>query len=378
MSKNNNSKYASPRSGHVVDDSTGAIADLCGSMPLQDCTNRSRQMQHQTGNRVLVTGIAGDQEGANCSPASSEKSDSVSSATEDFLNDSTPTYSKLSIGPNSQQHLPLDNYLSKNEKPMPSSDLQRSRQLALAVESKMNTNHLSEDKAYQHAILAGLLWQSIVGEQVRFPKSWFNGQRSRPMMSDSTMVTASPWMYISKHRVLSNPFLNQIVPIKRNVSKGRLMLHIVIQDQRTLKPIQDVAVGCFHPKYVHNQKECNDIEDDARDVWMAIRKTGSNSHSRQQSINPAGSLIDSILCVETKWKSNKVYGKKSPIGDQKGLVTNDNVAAIYGDKPPLKTVVMTESVAFKILSDSKERSAVGASSPAILLLHEFLFKRLPY
>ena len=72
-------------------------------------------MQHQTGNKALVTGISGHQEGAICSSASSEKSDLASSATEDFLIDITPTYSKVSTGPSSQRHFPLDNYLFMNK-----------------------------------------------------------------------------------------------------------------------------------------------------------------------------------------------------------------------------------------------------------------------
>jgi hypothetical protein len=140
------------------------------------------------------------------------------------------------------------------------------------------------DSGYAHAQSAGLLWQTIVGEHVRFPKHWFeDGQRvplmgslprqpaagedgsgSPPLPLPSPSSSSShhkEWMYIAKHRIQGNPTLSKIVRPRlgrnshttsnRIKCNGRLLLHFIIQDQQTWTPLVDLVIGCFHPKYAH-------------------------------------------------------------------------------------------------------------------------------
>lgn len=376
------------QNGQGIQDSTGAIADLCISNLISNHYEFQAKIKPKGKNStVLITNITSASKVVFHNGATIEHTDTLSSSTEDFLNVLSPSHARIPLASIEQYNTSCESVPScrATEKSIMLSTAEQQEKKEISLRSNICMNNSNEDNAYRHAQMAGLLWQTLVGEQVRFPKTWYNGQRSRPMMSDS--MTSSSWLYVSKHRVRANPFLNHLIqspnPAKKNAPKGRLILHLLIQNEMTLKHIQDVVVGCFHPKYVRNDskgdKTLSNIEEDSRDIWLAVRKVGNN-HSLEQSNVDTTSLLDSILCVDTKWKNNnKNLGKKSPIGDQKGLVTNDNVAAIYGDKPPLKTVVVNERVAYTLVRSAQESSSIESSNPAsILLLQEFLFKRIHY
>lgn len=357
-------------------DSTGAVADLCLSAnSLSSHKDFLAKIKEKRQNQpVVITNIASASNKTSCNAKAIDHSDTLSSSTDDFLN--------VNVLSPSQYRVPLAPIEKPNTSWESSPNSNATEKSAIIPSSKDDTGVPSdvgmancplEDNAFRHAKLAGLLWQTLVGQQVRFPKTWYNGQRSRPMMSDA--IASPPWLYLSKHRVRANPFLNHLIqspiPSNQTVPKGRLLLHLIVQHEVTLKHIQDVVVGCFHPKYARHSSSANkqqsNFDEDSRDIWMAVRKAGSYESKEL--------LLDTILCVDTKWKTNKNLGKKSPIGDQKGLVTNDNVAAIFGDKPPLKTAVINERVTYNLLQTAKERSSVENSNPvSILLLQEFLFK----
>jgi hypothetical protein len=364
-------------------DATGAIADLCRSAdPLSSPSGFLAKIKERRQNRpAVITNIVSASNEASYNDKTIDHSDTLSSSTDDFLNVNllSPSQHRAPLAPIEKPNTSWESSpnSSATEK---SVTIPASKEETRAPSNVGMNNCPLKDNAYRHAQLAGLLWQTLVGQQVRFPKTWYNGQRSRPMMSDAT--TTPPWLYLSKHRVRANPFLNYLIqspnPTNQTVPKGRLLLHLIIQHEVSLRHVQDVVVGCFHPKYARHASSGNkllsSVEEDSRDVWMAVRKAGNNNTSEESNVGTEF-LLDSILCVDTKWKKNKNIGKKSPIGDQKGLVTNDNVAAIYGDKPPLKTAVINERVAYNLLQTAKERCPVGNSNPvSILLLQEFLFK----
>ena len=245
------------------------------------------------------------------------------------------------------------------------------------------------DPGYRHAQKAGLLWQTLVGEHVRFPKTWFDGQRT-PMMGSLPKQDTyeSPrdkevkdWMYIAKHRVKGNPTLQQIVRVRRSRGsqtsrvgcKGRLLLHIVVQDQMTWTPVQDLVLGCFHPKYAAGDS-VDQIADDVRDIWMAVRR-------RRTHLNKVKTLVDPFLIPASSVNEYTLEGiaKASPFGNSRRSVTNENVASVFGEKPPVRTLMMTESNLYEKICAAKDHSIQTSSSGpapsiAILLVQEFLFK----
>ena len=91
------------------------------------------------------------------------------------------------------------------------------------------------DPAFQHAILAGSLWQSLVGQCVRFPKEWWHPHRTAPLGCSSTNEEMNKWQYFDRYRIHGNEFLNK--QVKRRDEPGQLLLHIVVRDFMTSNPI---------------------------------------------------------------------------------------------------------------------------------------------
>jgi hypothetical protein len=240
---------------------------------------------------------------------------------------------------------------------------------------------LLRDPAYLHAQNAGFIWQSLVGQHIRFPSSWWNGARGPPMGmqqygGDGDQDTI-PWMYFGRHSVKRNSILNQLV--KCRASAGRLLLHIIVQDLMTRTPIQDICIGCFHPNAkgvrpsgspaLKRLEEC-------RDVWMAVRKR----HPQ------AVAATDSLLYAPHHWTgggSDAEYAiSRSPLGPGQ-RVTNTNVRSVFGDKAPLETIFLSEDELYERLathvmqqhnaSKSKRAPPTVKLSPPMAILQEFVF-----
>jgi len=216
----------------------------------------------------------------------------------------------------------------------------------LTVEYKM----LLADPAFVHAQRSGCLWQSLVGQQLRFPSHWYHGARSPPMGGLDREVK---WCYNARFQVRSNRHLNLFV--KDRSKPGRLLLHVVVQDLMTLNTIQDIVVGCFHPsaRGIRKTDRPDAALDKSRDVWMAVRKHDPDCVS----------CLDRMLITTSS-------PKKSPLGGHK-RVTNDNVRAVFGDQPPLQTVFVRENELYERLA--KRLVDCADLTTPMALLHEYVF-----
>jgi hypothetical protein len=220
----------------------------------------------------------------------------------------------------------------------------------LAVPSPISEENsaLRKDPAYQHAQNAGFLWQSLVGQQIRFPRQWWGGARTPPMGAKSD----AKWQYLGRYKVQSNKPLNNMV--RSRVAPGRLLLHIVVQDLMTWKPVQDVVIGCFHPnaRGIRGTEHADPKEESNRDIWLAVRRRSD-----------AVSAVDSLLMVGKSWEAS---ANASPLGPRQ-RVANDNVRAVFGEEPPVETVFALESDLYQQLSNLSP----GKSAP-LKLLEEYV------
>jgi len=208
-------------------------------------------------------------------------------------------------------------------------------------------NRLMRDPAYLHAQRAGTLWQSLVSQHVRFPSSWWNGARSPPM----GVAQRQMWQYAGRHRVRGNKFSRKLV--HNRASAGRLLLHIIVQDIVTMTPVQDIAIGCFHPnaRGVRLTTAPNSTLEGCRDIWLALRRRGEDVP-----------VVESLLKGGVDDDANA-----SPLGG-KHAVDNSNMRAVFGDKPPMYTVFVGESELYELFSTYVDRKM----SPAALLVHRYM------
>lgn len=213
------------------------------------------------------------------------------------------------------------------------------------------------DPAYIHAHNAGFLWQSIVGQHIRFPNCWWNGARGPPIGEEDL-----PWMYFGRHSVKRNLVLNQLV--KCRASAGRLLLHIVVQDLMTGTPVQDIAIGCYHPnaKGIRQGDRALKGLEDCRDVWMSVRKRSTQ----------AVAATDALLYSQSSWDGSHSMSR-SPLGPGQ-RVTNHNVRSVFGDKAPLETIFLSEDELYERLATHLMHPNAGAAlSPPMAILQEFVF-----
>jgi len=216
-----------------------------------------------------------------------------------------------------------------------------------AFQKQHALSYLDKDDAYKHTRCAGLLWQSLVGEFVRFPKEWFGGKSRVPLDID----IKSPWKYVCRESYTDHPSLLSI--IKHHTSRGRLLLHVMIVDSSAC--IMDIVIGCYHP--LPQDK----VTSTCRYLWMAIRHRSSQiNHPIESLISP--NIDDSMI---------------SPIiGGTKKDVNNSNIRSIFGDKPPLHTVRIPQSTLMDVLrSKYCIHESKSKITPAMTLLCEFVHRK---
>jgi hypothetical protein len=220
-------------------------------------------------------------------------------------------------------------------------------------------NRLLRDKAYVHAMHAGFLWQSIVGQHVRLPSHWWDGARGPPLGQPDCQ-----WIYFGRETVKNHRVLNQLV--KCRASGGRLLLHVIVQDLYTGTPVEDIAVGCFHPnaKGIRTTEQAYRSLEDCRDVWMGVRRRSAD----------AVSAVDSLLFRQRDigWDGSLV--SRSPLGPSR-RITNQNMRCVFGDKPPLETIFMAEDELYERLSlrTAQPNAPSAAVAPSVAILQEFVF-----
>jgi hypothetical protein len=178
---------------------------------------------------------------------------------------------------------------------------------------------LVKDPAYCHAQKAGVLWQTLVSQHVRFPGHWWDGDRSPQMgmMEDfyGNGKSYCSWQYISRNRVYADPLLKK--RCRNRAAPGRVLLHLVVRDLMTYLPVQDIAIGVFHPnaRGIRRKETPDPRDEDYREVWMAVRKRAEDG---------SVSVVDRLL---TKGRSIEDVAQNSPLGGSP-KITNQNMRAV--------------------------------------------------
>lgn len=207
---------------------------------------------------------------------------------------------------------------------------------------------LLQDPAYLHAQQAGLLWQSLVGQHVRFPRHWWNGLRGPPMTIGSKEEQLPPWYHLGSCSIRNHQALKRIV--RNRASPGRLLLHVLVRDGLSGDIVCDLAVGCYHPnaRGIRKTQKPDLSLENTRQVWMAFR-------NRTRWSVP---VID-------QWINSEVECR-SPIG--KNPITNDNILVVYGGKSPLETMLLSEGDLSEVISKAHK-----SCPPALVLCESYVF-----
>lgn len=242
--------------------------------------------------------------------------------------------------------------LQDSSRILPQQQQQQQRSMRItALEPQPKANRSKSladtDPGYAHALAAGLLWRSLVGEQVRFPKHWVEGGARAPPLGNCF----AKWKYIEQTKVTCDQSLRQVV--SNRAAPGRLVLHIIVLDTSSGRPIRDIAIGCFHPnaRGVREAEKPTRADEGLRTIWMAVRKRS----------NIVCEGVDKQLKNWCRWEQ-----PDSPL--LKKRVSNSNVRVVFGDEPPLETILVPASE----LSSQLERAG-RSHSPALILLQDFVF-----
>lgn len=128
-------------------------------------------------------------------------------------------------------------------------------------------------------------------------------------------------------------------------------MHVIIRDDRTAEPFMDLAIGCFHPnaRGVRTSFHYDPSVQSCRDFWLAFRNRSEKT-----------SLIDSLLLHEK-------IPEESPLGG-KHAVDNNNMRAVFGELPPVHTIMTLESELYELLSLRRD----GSLPPAAILLERYV------
>lgn len=199
-------------------------------------------------------------------------------------------------------------------------DEERQEAPAPTIKRILKATDFESDAGYVHAQRAGHLWQSLVGQHVKFPTEWFNGERG-PALGHSSN---SKWQYYGRVRVPSNSILK--AEIKNRSSPGRLLLHIIVVDDAQ-QPVLDIVAGAYHPnaRGIRETESPNHFNDGYREIWWATRRRSTNGAATCV-------LEDSLGQDRTT---------KGPLGDRR-RVSNTNVRPVFGESPPLETIFLPE------------------------------------
>mmetsp|Transcript_12966 Transcript_12966/g.18116 ORF Transcript_12966/g.18116 Transcript_12966/m.18116 type:complete len:295 (+) Transcript_12966:1604-2488(+) len=242
-----------------------------------------------------------------------------------------------------------------------------------------------KEDAYLHAQKAGVVWQSIVGRHVKFPESWWGGSRT-PSMGVNEVDNAPlpplvggggnngeqpppppekipeyPWRYIALDPFYHNDILDDFVPTKK--SSGRLILHIVITDASTWKPVQDVAIGCYHP-FHRDLVSVSEKGRNIRALWMALRR-------RSGYVLGCTALVDPLLMSECNVCDIEMA---SPLGRRRRL-RNNHLRAVFGDMPPEETIFISETELVAKIKNARNLETFEVRTDIKLLLLEMFLRR---
>lgn len=233
---------------------------------------------------------------------------------------------------------------------------------------------LSKDPAYSHALKAGTLWQSLIGQHVKLPAIWYDGEEpAKPYLGCEDRLKRNKWGYFGRHRVAGDQKLNALV--RDSTASGKILLHIICTDSESCEATEDIVVGVFHPN-ADGVRDADFIPDnrrheDYRDVWIGHRSRSVPHQGRR-----IATRIESLLRY-----LNKNNVDKSPLGDRstpkgassasKYSVDNTNMNAVFGHRPPRHTMFVPEEAIHSLLMLKLNKNA-PSPPPSVILLRNFL------
>ena len=250
---------------------------------------------------------------------------------------------------------------------------------AAAMSDNNKKSKLDNDPGYQHALAAGTVWQTLIGEQIRFPKAWFGGARTPHLLGDDIHKDSS-WSYVASASVRSDRFLNRLC-IKNRTKPGKLLLHVVVRDGISFVITRHIVIGAYHPnaRGIRQGDRPNPADESARIVWMAVRHCANlQGEGGESYLAEPTQMPDRIDTVLLQGASFEEKAKPSPLGG-KHTIGNTNIRAVYGDDAPMETVFVLEQELYQIFSDAADeqgrRNVKSKFSAAIILLEQFVYSR---
>lgn len=242
---------------------------------------------------------------------------------------------------------------------------------------------LGTDPVYKHALAAGTVWQSLVGQHVRLPVLWYDGEEpARPYMGCYDALKRNKWSYMGRHRVVNDPKLNQRL-VRHPTSSGKLLLHILCRDAETWEVTEDVVIGVFHPNAESIKTSDRDFRgtqqsrqqrqqeehrnEHCRDVWIAHKSRRVAAHGTRTATR-----IESLLRYLNKNQVDLTpLGGDGGPGQKKRPIDNSNMNAIFGRGSPRNTIFVPEDKLYEMLSPlAMEAKSVPAS---VVLMRHFLW-----
>ena len=225
-------------------------------------------------------------------------------------------------------------------------------------------DELSKEDGYNHAMKCGIVWQSLVGQHVKFPLLWYDGEvPARPYLGCPSK--SNRWSFFGRHRMnlsgsgtgtlSKSNMLRSLVP--NTNSSGKLLLHIIVIDSNTLEPTEDIVIGIYHPNAIgirplystSNNLADSQRLDECRDIWIGHRSRSIPVNGRRNATR-----IESLLR-----HLNHSSVDKSPLGsgptkdDESSTipckVDNTNMNSIYGHNPPKSTLFVPENKLYNLL-----------------------------
>lgn len=255
-----------------------------------------------------------------------------------------------------------------------------SQQDLQAQYQRQKQQHPSPNKqcndALSHAHSAGSLWRSLVSNHVRFPRAWEEVLPPSSPPIERPGYKWSKWYYVARHRVKGDSKLNsQEYGVRSRRSGGRILMNVLVREMHSPLVCREVAVGCYHPnaRGIRSGDPVKQVED-VREVWMSVRwvipEDATEPELNEYCEEDVECFIDGFLTQRRRVLDYQTMG--SPLGHRKA-VNNENVRAVFGDQPPLRTVNLYEDELAEIIKANDVKKIAGL--PGLMLLKLFLFSK---
>ena len=252
---------------------------------------------------------------------------------------------------------------------------QQDLQAQYARQKQLQSRNQCND-ALSHAQSAGSLWRSLVSNHVRFPQAWEDVLPPSAPPLERPGYKWSKWYYVARHRVKGDSKLNsKEYGVRSRRSGGRILMNVLVREMHTPIVSREIAVGCYHPnaRGIRSGDPVKQVED-VREVWMSVRwvipENAKEPELNEYCEEDVECFIDGFLTQRRRVLDYQTMG--SPLGHRKA-VNNENVRAVFGDTPPLRTVNLYEDELAEIIKANDVKKIAGL--PGLMLLKLFLFSK---